>query len=138
MISYFISCLQLSEEHVDLFGTRLDCMNERRYSSISSLTNHARTRNASDTFSLQDGHSSFLSLQLIARKIEIFMNLISEKLPIEIDLNEQLYLSAFYSFSPQFNQDSDRGFRQFCCRILCRQFLIELSEIIKRLLFYFF
>jgi hypothetical protein len=101
---------------------------ERRSSSRSTDSSlMINFKNESESI---ENHSS--SLRFVSNRIETFINLISKKLPIEIELNEQLYFSAFYSFNDQFNHDFDGGFRQFCSGVFFEQFMLELSETIKR------
>lgn len=72
-----------------------------------------------------------VSVHYLAERIESLIELISKKLPIEIELNEQLYFSAFYVFNEQFNKEFQGGFRQFCSRVLFEQFMLELMQTIK-------
>lgn len=79
-----------------------------------------------------DLHQPSASLHIVAGRVELLIGIISKKLPIEIELNEQLYFSAFYSFNEQFAENFEGGFREFCSRALFRQFMFELQCTLNR------
>lgn len=111
--------------------------NERRNSSCSSVNKLIRLNEfgslVEDNDSIIDNDSnsstSMTSLQSIISKLEVLINVISQKLFLEIEINEKLYFRAFFYFSPYFSNEF--GFRQFCTRLLIKRLLIELLDTIR-------
>jgi HPt (histidine-containing phosphotransfer) domain-containing protein len=62
-------------------------------------------------------------------RLDLLTNFVSQKLSLELSLNEKFYQQAFSvyaaSFSPDFN------FRSFCTRVLVKRFLVEVLDTVR-------
>ena len=77
----------------------------------------------------ESGLAQFVKIQFLLRRLQLLMGVLTQKMFVEIELNEKFYYIPFSAYA-MFGE-SEFGFKTVCTRVLIKKFMCEMLDTVR-------